>query len=100
MYHSTDIQFKSYKDVLKMSLVCMVAAILCGLTGIAGGMVLGPLFLSYGMLPQVMGATNQYITMISSLCVFLQFCLLGSVNYSYALLFGTSGLAAAALGIT
>lgn len=47
-----------------------------------------------------MGATNQYITMISSLSVFLQFCLLGSVNYSYAVLFGAAGLCAAALGIT
>lgn len=51
VYHCADLQFESLRDVLKMSLVCMVAAILCGLTGIAGGMVLGPLFLSYGMLP-------------------------------------------------
>jgi uncharacterized membrane protein YfcA len=28
------------------------------MTGIAGGMVLGPLFLSYNMLPQVMSSTN------------------------------------------
>ena len=41
-----------------MSLVCMVAAVLCGCTGIAGGMVLGPLFMSYGMNTQVMSATN------------------------------------------
>jgi hypothetical protein len=99
-YHSSDIYFKTLRDVLKMSLTCMVAAICCGLTGIAGGMVLGPLFLSYGMLPQVMGATNQYITMISSMSVFIQFCLLGSVNYSYAAIFGVTSLFAAALGIT
>jgi len=36
----------------------MIAAILCGLTGIAGGMVLGPLFLTYNMLPSVMSSTN------------------------------------------
>lgn len=59
-----------------ISLVCMVAAILCGCTGIAGGMVLGPLFMSYGMNPQVMSATNQYITMVSSLAVMLQFAVL------------------------
>jgi len=36
----------------------MIAAILAGCTGIAGGMVLAPLFLSYNMLPLVMAATN------------------------------------------
>ena len=44
---------------------------LCGMTGIAGGMVIGPLFLSYKMIPQVMSATNQYITMIASFSVLI-----------------------------
>ena len=47
----------------------MIAAILCGCTGIAGGMVLAPLFLSYNMHPLVMGATNQYIGMFTSTIV-------------------------------
>lgn len=51
----------------------MIAAILSGISGIAGGMIIGPLFLSYNMLPQVMGATNQYITMIASISVTLQY---------------------------
>ena len=49
----------------------MVAALLCGLTGIAGGIVLGPLFLTYNMRPQIMGGTNQYITMMASIVVAL-----------------------------
>jgi len=36
----------------------MIAAVLCGCTGIAGGMVLGPLFLKYNMVPSVMSGTN------------------------------------------
>jgi len=36
----------------------MIAAILTGICGIAGGMVLGPLFLQYNMIPQVMSGTN------------------------------------------
>ena len=47
----------------------MIAAILCGATGIAGGMVLGPLFLTYNMQPKVMSSTNQFITLIASIAV-------------------------------
>jgi len=54
---------------VKLAVLCMVAAILCGATGIAGGMVLGPLFLTYNMIPQVMSATNQFITLIASIAV-------------------------------
>ena len=68
-YDEEDIRFESQADALKIASVCMVAAMLCGCTGIAGGMVLGPLFMSYGMNAQVMGATNQYITMISAIAV-------------------------------
>jgi len=58
---------------MKLSIFCMIAAILSGICGIAGGMIIGPLFLSFGMLPQVMGGTNQFITMIASISVTLQF---------------------------
>ena len=48
-YHKNDLRFKTKTSILSMAFVCMFAAILCGLTGIAGGMVLGPLFLKYNM---------------------------------------------------
>lgn len=64
-----DIKFDTSSKVINIAFVCMVASLLCGCTGIAGGMVLGPLFMSYGMKPKVMAATNQYITMISSVSV-------------------------------
>lgn len=66
---ASDIIFSKTPDVVKLAFFCAIAAVLCGMTGIAGGMVLGPLFLSYNMLPQVMSATNQYITMIASFSV-------------------------------
>lgn len=68
-YDEEDIQFSTVCDVIKISAICCVAAVICGSTGIAGGMVLGPLFMSYGMNAQVMQATNQYITMIASISV-------------------------------
>ena len=46
-----DMRFHDRMDIVKMALACMLASILCGMTGIAGGMVLGPLFLKYNMVP-------------------------------------------------
>lgn len=57
-FHPNDMKFDSLYSLIKISVVCFIAASLCGLTGIAGGMVLGPLFLSYNMLPTVMSGTN------------------------------------------
>jgi uncharacterized membrane protein YfcA len=62
-------RFKTTDKIVKLAIYCMIAAVLCGMTGIAGGMVLGPLFLTYNMVPQVMSGTNQYITMIASIAV-------------------------------
>jgi len=35
-----DLRFHQKSDIVKMALACMTASILCGMTGIAGGMVL------------------------------------------------------------
>ena len=68
-YDENDYRFESASDILKLCFFCFIAAGLCGMTGIAGGMVLGPLFLTYNMIPEVMSGTNQYITMIASISV-------------------------------
>lgn len=65
-FAENDMKFESKRQILKVSLTSMVAGILCGTSGIAPGMVLGPLFLSYNMVPQVMSGTNQYITLVST----------------------------------
>jgi hypothetical protein len=50
-FHEKDMRFDETKKIVELAIYCMVAAILCGMTGIAGGMVLGPLFLTYNMVP-------------------------------------------------
>ena len=57
-FDANDLKLESVFDVIKLCLFCMIAAGLCGMTGIAGGMVLGPLFLTYNMIPQMMSGTN------------------------------------------
>lgn len=98
-FSPNDITFHKTKDVVKLSLVCAFAAVLCGMTGIAGGMVLGPLFLSYNMIPSIMSNTNQYITMIASLSVTIQFLMRGQLNKHYSLLFGIVSFLSAFVGL-
>jgi hypothetical protein len=95
----TDLHLHEFKDVTKMAFFCGIAAVLCGMTGIAGGMVLGPLFLSYNMPPSVMSSTNQYITMIASICVSIQFYLAGALDFQFASIFGGLTLVSAFCGI-
>jgi len=99
-FDANDTKFEKVSDIAKLAFFCMIAAVLCGCTGIAGGMVLGPLFLKYNMIPSVMSGTNQYITMIASLSVAIQFMYIGAMNFEYAFLFGALTLIAAYTGIT
>lgn len=99
-FDPNDTKFEKVSDIAMLAFFCMIAAVLCGCTGIAGGMVLGPLFLKYNMIPQVMSGTNQYITMIASLSVAIQFIYIGAMNFQYAILFGFLTLIAAYTGIT
>jgi len=62
-------------------------------------MVLGPLFLSYKMMAQVMGDTNQFITMIASITVALQYLYLGELNPYFSALFGSITFLSAFTGI-
>ena len=98
-FHPNDMKFDSLYSLIKISVVCFIAAVLCGLTGIAGGMVLGPLFLSYNMLPTVMSGTNQYITMIARTSVVTHFLHLGLLNVEMSIFFGVIALISAFTGI-
>lgn len=98
-WHEQDTKFNSTKDIINLSAACAVAAILCGTTGIAGGMVLGPLFLTYNMDAQVMSGTNQFITLIASISVSSQYAYLGLLNPYYSALFGISTVFCALTGI-
>lgn len=98
-FDNNDQRFDNVREVSKLAFFCFIAAILCGCTGIAGGMVLGPLFLSYGMIPSVMSGTNQYITLIASISVAIQFAYQGQMLLPYAGLFGAITVVCAFIGI-
>jgi len=99
-FDEKDTRFKDgICSIATLAAACLVAALLCGCTGIAGGMVLGPLFLKYNMHPQIMSGTNQYITMIASISVAIQFAWIGDMLWPFAIMFGSITLVAAYIGI-
>lgn len=99
-FDPSDFNFSQPKHVAKISFVCGLGAILCGMTGIAGGMVIGPIFLSYKMIPIVMSMTNQYITLIASLSVVIQFFMEGLLSLDYAIVFAFVAFTGSLIGIT
>lgn len=64
-----DISFENYPAIFKICLLCHISGILGGIVGIAGGIILGPLFLQLGMLPMIVASTNQYLALISTIAV-------------------------------
>eukprot|EP00347_Sterkiella_histriomuscorum_P014430 403360891 len=99
-YDEGDLHFESNKIIYKVVIFCFIASVLAGILGIAGGIILSPVFLSLGLLPSVTAATNQYIGMISTFSVSLQFIYKGQLNYSYAYVIGAVVLFTAIIGLS
>ncbi len=59
-----------------------------GIVGIAGGIILNPLFISMGMITEVLQGTSQYIVLISTISVSIQFLYISVVNIPYAIFLG------------
>ena len=77
----------------------ILAGILGGVVGTSGGIILGLLFLEMGMLPVVVSSTNQYLALISTISVTIQFVYMGNINYPFALYLGVFVLVGSILGI-
>ena len=64
--------------------MCFLAGVAAGLLGIGGGLVLGPLFLEMGMLPEVSTSTSSFMVLFTSSTTTLQFLILGQLKLDYA----------------
>jgi uncharacterized membrane protein YfcA len=87
-FDKSDTKYEDNKSLAKVVLTCFLAGMLGGIVGIAGGIILGPLFLSMGMVPVVVSSTNQYLALISTISVTSQFIYMGVLNVPYALAIG------------
>ncbi|CAI7743805.1 unnamed protein product [Closterium sp. NIES-54] len=81
-------------------LSALLAGCMGGLLGVGGGMVMGPVLLELGMLPQVSSGTSSFIVLFSSSLSVLEFYLLGRIPIPPALLFSLIAALAALLGLS
>jgi uncharacterized membrane protein YfcA len=63
------LRYENDNEFYRIIIICFLAGTMGAIVGIAGGIILGPLFLSLGMLPVVAAGTNQYLALISSISV-------------------------------
>jgi len=70
----------------------LVAGVLAGLVGVGGGMVLGPMMLELGILPQVSSATTGTMVLLTSSSAVAVFLLAGLVPLDYALAYALVAL--------
>jgi len=70
-------------------LLSTVAGFLGGFLGIGGGIIMGPLLLELGMLPEASQATTAAFVFLSSSLASIQFVVLGKAMPEYALWFTT-----------
>eukprot|EP00899_Mesostigma_viride_P002891 jgi/Mesvir1/12602/Mv17928-RA.3 len=88
------------KQLIIYPLVSLGAGVLAGMVGIGGGMIMGPVLLQCGVLPEVTAATSAFMVFFSSTMATLQFALLGGLPYDYAFVFGGACLAASYAGVS
>ncbi|KAL3742064.1 hypothetical protein ACJRO7_017530 [Eucalyptus globulus] len=79
--------------------MALLAGLLGGFFGIGGGMLISPLLLQVGIVPEVTAATCSFMVFFSSTMSALQYILLGMEHTEVALLFSFICFVASLLGI-
>jgi len=72
---------------IKLALVTLLAGVIAGLIGIGGGMVVGPMLLELGFIPQVSSALTATNVLMSSSTVTVLVLLGGAVPFDEAIFF-------------
>lgn len=80
------------------SAATFVAGVIAGMIGIGGGMVLGPLMLQLGVLPQVSSASTATMIALTSSSLAATAVIQGKVPWSYALTFFITAFFGALIG--
>jgi len=96
-FHEGDVHWDEDK-VWKYPMYGIFSGMICGMFGIGGGMINGPLMVELGFLPEVAvatGATTLLFTSVTSTIMYVQ---LDLVDYDYALPFFVIGFVATVIG--
>ena len=65
------------KKTIVLPIIFVMAGVAAGFLGIGAGLVVGPIFLEMGMVPQVAVATSSYMILFTSFSTTVQFLILG-----------------------
>lgn len=84
---------------VKYPSISIAAGIGAGLLGIGGGMIVGPLLLALGSMPQSSAATSAWVVLITASSGLAQVLIYGILPFDYALLFGGVGLCSTVVGL-
>ena len=83
-----------------MPFLFIVAGLAAGFLGIGARLVVSPIFLNMGILPQVAVATSSYMILYTSISTVIQFLINGKLPWDYALWYFFIGLIGATIGQT
>ncbi|MEW5302944.1 MAG: hypothetical protein WDW36_005681 [Sanguina aurantia] len=89
----------SARQLTVYAVVTFMAGLTGGMLGLGGGMMMGPLLLEMGLIPQVTSATSTVMVLLSSSAALSEFAILRLVNLTYALVFGGAGMVSTVLGV-
>ena len=82
-YDQKDIKW-SFSQSISIAFIGLLSGFIAGTIGIGGGVVLGPILLSYGIFPVVSTVTTNFLVLLTSSSTSLQFILSQMMNYQYA----------------
>lgn len=88
----------SWRSTLSLQPAAIVAGMVAGCLGIGGGMILGPLFLSLNLHPQVVTATTGFMLLWTASAGTIQYLTVGKLPWRFALFFGMFGVLGGQIG--
>eukprot|EP00270_Netrium_digitus_P001870 TRINITY_DN12074_c0_g1_i2.p1 TRINITY_DN12074_c0_g1~~TRINITY_DN12074_c0_g1_i2.p1 ORF type:complete len:551 (+),score=108.67 TRINITY_DN12074_c0_g1_i2:195-1847(+) len=87
-------------EITLYPLVSLLAGVMGGLLGIGGGMVVSPMLLDIGVLPQVTAATTAFMVLFSSSLSVAEFAMLKRLPFDFACYFAIVSFISSFMGLT
>ena len=87
-----DIEWNNYINFIKYCTTASFVGLISTMVGIGGGMIMNPLLINYGILPDIVIATSSITTFFSSIASALQFIIEDNIfEWYFIALFGIGG---------
>lgn len=94
-----DIIWKESKVIMFLG-VALFGGIASGLLGIGGGLIVAPLLLEMGLIPEVTSASSSFLVLFTSSSTSVQFMIHGMLNLEYASVLFFISVIASFIGVT